>query len=185
MAYLDLAASHPFETADWLDLPTEPKLSSQERLVILLSRRDPVGSLRPPRSYSRLVRFLFGIDPPHRLADTRLEALRRYAVTYRLRHPDAQRVEAAAIDAGFADRQLAQVRQMLEHARLPQRRGAGAFLCQSLLVLDFVLGFYCATAWLSARLGSVLVAFVIAAVAVVSFAPVLAEPHLSRRPGRG
>ena len=171
MAYLDLTANHPFETAARSSARAEVRLSSQERLVVQLSRNDPLWSLRPRHTHSKLLRYLFGIEAPHHLADPRLEALRRYAVTYRLRDPSIAEVEAGALAAGFAASQLAQARHMIDGARAVRAHKSTAnVIRQAVLTLAAFMVIYGATAWLSPRLDSMLIAFVFVAVAAVSFA---------------
>jgi hypothetical protein len=182
MAYLDLNEGNPFETTTARDMPAERRLGAQERLVVLLSRKDPLWSLRPRHSQSRLLRFLFGIEAPHRLADPRLEALRRYAVTYRLRDAGTAEAEMDATDLGFTANQLAQMRQLIDGARANRVRPAAAATLRSLLLmLAGLLIFFDLTAWLSPRVDSTLIGFVVAAVALVSFAPLLAQADDRRR----
>ncbi len=169
MAYIDFNADSPFAVAGVA--PVAQRLESQERLVVLLSRNDPLWSLRPRHTHSRLLNLLFGIEAPHALADARLEALRRYAVTYRLRDSSVAQAEAGALEAGFAVSQLAQVRHMVDGARgaRPQR-SAGSLIRQGLLTIAAFLIVYGAAAWLSPRFDSNLIAFVFVAVAMLSFA---------------
>jgi hypothetical protein len=179
MAYMDFTADHSFAAAQTLLAPR--RLESQERLVVLLSRNDPLWSLRPRHTHSRLLNLLFGIEAPHALADGRLEALRRYAVTYRLRDAGVAQAEAGALDAGFAASQLAQVRHMVDGARGTRpRRSAGTLIRQGLLAIAAFLIFYGAAAWLSPRFDSNLIAFVFVAVAMLSFAS-LAGKEPARR----
>jgi hypothetical protein len=181
MAYLDLAADHPFEASARRIAPRQ-RLSAQERLVVTLSRTDPLRSLRPRRTHSRVLRALFGIEAPHRLADPRLEALRRYAVTYRLRDASVTEAEEAAAQAGFLASQLAQIRQMTDGARAPRRRRSMATpIVQGLLPLVTLLIVCGATVWLSPRLDSSLLAFVFVAVALLSVAPAAVERQPARR----
>lgn len=181
MAYLDLAATRPFEASTAVR-QGGARLGSQERLVVLLSRTDPLWSVRPRRTGGRLLGFLFGMEAPHRLADPRLEALRRYAVAYRLRDEGAEDAEAAALRAGFSGAQLAQARHMIDGARAHHvHKSSGALVRQGLLTLAAFLIFYGATAWLSPRLDSALIAFVFVAVAALSVAPLAAK----REPARG
>jgi hypothetical protein len=169
MAYLDLTATHPFEAVACVAAPR--KLSAQERLVVVLSRNDPLWSLRPRHTHSKLLRFLFGIEAPHRLADKRLEALRNYAVTYRLRDANQSEAENVALQAGFAASQLNQVRHMVDGARASRvRKGAGGLIRQALFALVALLIFAGATAWFSPSFDSRLISFVFVAVAVLSFA---------------
>ena len=181
MAYLDLTADHPFE-ASVRAAAVAPRLSAQERLVVLVSRTDPLWSLRPRQTHSRTLRFLFGIEAPHHLADPKLEALRRYAVTYRLREAGVAEVEDGALQAGFAASQLAQVRHMVDGARATHaRKKAASPVGPGLLVLAAFLILYGATAWLSPRLDSPLIAFVFAAVALLSVASLAGKADPARR----
>jgi hypothetical protein len=181
MAYLDLTADHPFEASARAPA-VDTRLSAQERLVVLLSRTDPLWSLRPRHTHSRALRFLFGIEAPHHLADPKLEALRRYAVTYRLRDASVSEVEEGALQAGFGTSQIAQVRHMVDSARAARpRQSAGGLIRQGLLALAAFLTLYGATAWLSPRLDSPLIAFVFVAVALLSIAPVAAKREPARR----
>jgi len=174
MAYLDLTATYPFEAAASAAVPK--RLSGQERLVVLLSRNDPLWSLRPRHTHSKLLRFLFGIEAPHSLADQRLEALRRYAVTYRLRDAGVGEAESAALRAGYMASQLAQVRHMVDGARATRaHRNAGALVSQALFALIAFLVLAGATAWFSPRFDSSLISFVFVAVAVLSFASFAAK----------
>jgi len=169
MAYLDLTADHPFAATQ--TAAVETRLSAQERIVVLLSRNDPLWSLRPRHVHSRALRFLFGIEAPHQLADQRLEALRRYAVTYRLRDASVHEAEADAIAAGFSAGQLGQARHMIDGARASHSgERAGGLVRRGLLALALALIAYSAITWLSPRLDSALIAFVLIAVAAVSFA---------------
>jgi hypothetical protein len=168
MAYLDLTADHPFAATQAAAVGA--RLSAQERVVVLLSRTDPLWSLRPRHMHSRVLRLLFGIEAPHQLADQRLEALRRYAVTYRERDVSVNEAEADAIAAGFSASQLGQVRHMVDGARashLPKRANG---VVRGLLALVVALIVYGAITWLSPRFDSALIAFVLIAVAGVSFA---------------
>lgn len=181
MAYLDFAADPYFETSARIATPAQ-RLSAQERLVVVLSRSDPLWSLRPRQAHSRVLRFLFGIEAPHQLADPRLEALRRYAVTYRLRDASVSEAEEEAVRAGFSGGQLAQIRNMTDGARVSHRRGpADRPIMLGLLALAALLALYDATAWLSPRLDSSLIAFVLVAVALLSVAPAAVGGQAARR----
>ena len=170
MAYLDLTADYPFAVAGVVPAPVQ-RLGSQERLVVLLSRTDPLWSLRPRHTHSRFLNLLFGIEAPHQLADRRLETLRNYAVTYRLRDETLLEAESVALKSGFAANQLAQVRQMVDGARAVRKaRDVGGFVRQALFALVAFLILSSAAAWISPRFDSSLIAFVFVAVGVLSFA---------------
>jgi hypothetical protein len=87
MAYIDFAsAAHgaaAIATAprhDPLPVAAEPQLSALEWLVVAIARRDGLASLRAPGRLSMAMGVLFGTKPNPRLADPKLEALRRLAV---------------------------------------------------------------------------------------------------------
>jgi len=179
MAYLDLTADHPFAAAQ--TAAVETRLSAQERVVVLLSRTDPLWSLRPRHVHSRVLRFLFGIEAPHQLADHRLEALRCYAVTYRERDVSVNQAEADAIAAGFSAGQLAQARHMVDGARASHSGvPAGGLIRRGLLALAVALIAYAGITWLSPRFDSALIAFVLIAVAGVSFASLAGREPVRR-----
>jgi len=83
MAYLDLdnmfAAPAGSRSATAAAAPTAG-FSALEWSVIALAKRDGLGSLAKPGKMSRAIRSLFGVGTASRLADHRLEALRRLAV---------------------------------------------------------------------------------------------------------
>lgn len=123
MAFLDLTLGAPSMRTAARIAPALPSLSAQERQVVLLARTDPIASLDPSR-LGRLARLVFGIEPPHRLADARLEALRRYAVLYRVHRAGlaAREIEHARA-AGHDDGTLARVRALIDcaHGARPPR----------------------------------------------------------------
>ena len=59
---------------------TDSGFSALEWSVIAVSRRDSIASLEDPSRMSRAIGSLFGFGATSRLADPRLEALRRVAV---------------------------------------------------------------------------------------------------------
>ena len=106
MAFLDLEIGSPLP----LSRAVETELGAQERRVVHLARTDQMVSLRRGR-LGRIAHFLFGIEAPHRLADARLEALRRYAILYRVKRDTPDELSAARA-AGFSDGELAIVRAL-------------------------------------------------------------------------
>jgi hypothetical protein len=70
-----LAAPAAAATAD-----RQTGFSALEWSVIALAQRDTIGSLAQPGPLSRAIGGLFGLGTRSRLADPRLEALRRLAV---------------------------------------------------------------------------------------------------------
>ncbi len=128
MAFIDFrddATSPNTFLAPAADMPVrfEP-LSMLERRVVELAREDRLTSLHPVRPRSWLGRLVFGPQPPSpRLANERLEALRRLAVVawhegYQL--PASALREAQA--AGFSEAQTGAVVDLVARLRAPVRR---------------------------------------------------------------
>ena len=119
MAYLDFrdgtqatmaAAAHtPGERR--VDRPAQPDgLTALEWRVVMLARQDGIASLSANPRPGRLRALLFGTRPDPRLADPRLEALRRVAVHawhHGLAVPAAE--VARFTDAGFGAAALQRV----------------------------------------------------------------------------
>lgn len=82
MAYLDLHNLYqtPARTAAPGPVPEPAGFSALEWSVVVLARRDPLRSLGQPGRVARAMGSLFGLAATSRLADPRLEALRRIAV---------------------------------------------------------------------------------------------------------
>ncbi|MEZ0496191.1 hypothetical protein [Sphingomonas sp. IW22] len=106
MAYLAFAET----AAGCADLPLDggrtATLSALEWSVVALARRDSLSSLRQPGRIAMAMGTLFGERPNPRLADPRLEALRRIAVLswHHGYTVDGDEVRAF-LDAGFDLRQ--------------------------------------------------------------------------------
>ena len=85
----------------------EPALSMLERNVILVARRDPLASLEPPGLIERAVAWLFGTRTrSRRLADPKLEALRRAVVVTRHRRHLPDPVAAELRTLGYGERRI-------------------------------------------------------------------------------
>ncbi|MDB5707813.1 MAG: hypothetical protein JWN66_4929 [Sphingomonas bacterium] len=84
MAYLDIdymfAAPVRSRAADAIVVAEATGFSAIEWSVIAVSKRDSLSSLSEPSRTSRAIGSLFGFGTTSRLADPRLEALRRLAV---------------------------------------------------------------------------------------------------------
>jgi hypothetical protein len=125
MAYVDTR----LHALDWSPLfaaraptPSIPLLERVERDVLLASRRDRPASLKRTGLLGRWGNRLFGFEEVNRLADPRLEALRRFAVLLRRRGERLSAQEGARIlAAGFSPAQVAEVRRLVENERMPRR----------------------------------------------------------------
>jgi hypothetical protein len=121
MAYLDLAfdlpraaiaASDPAPRHD-----VAPQITPLERAVVYLARRDGRDTLRTPGKVGALLTFLFGSKPANALADPRLEALRRYAVMFRLKGDALPPAETERLaDAGFRREAIDEIRRLVRPA---------------------------------------------------------------------
>ncbi|PXA87771.1 hypothetical protein DMC47_31330 [Nostoc sp. 3335mG] len=125
MAYVD---TRPHELA-WsprfavrLPIPAAPLLQRVERDVLLASRHDRSASLKRPGPIRRWIGRLFGFAEANRLADPRLEALRRFAVLLRRkgdRLPAPE--ESRLLLAGFSPTQMIEIRRLIEGENPPRR----------------------------------------------------------------
>jgi len=84
MAYLariEPELSQPFDLRQMFAPPAAaPELSELEWSVVRLARRDGLWTLRPDGRVRRFFRWLTGLGINPKLADSRLEAVRRMAV---------------------------------------------------------------------------------------------------------
>lgn len=84
--------------------PAAPaNFSDLEWSIVAMAERDGLASLRKPNAFWSLIGALFGIKPANRLANDRLEALRRMAVLawrYRWNVPEAEMT--AFFTAGYS-----------------------------------------------------------------------------------
>jgi hypothetical protein len=181
MAFLDLEVGAP--EALRRRVAALPKLGVAERRAVLLARSDPPSSLS--RGFgSRLMGLLFGIEAPHMLADSRLEALRRYALLYRVHGkalPDLE-IERAR-DAGYSEGELAKARALIDAAysmRAPRRSVAHLAAITFGLTMTALLAFAAASE-LTAKVDSPLIAAILAGLAIVSLAPVAGRKGSSGR----
>lgn len=82
MAYLNVAEMHsgPSARAQTATARIEPSFSALEWTVVALAKRERLASLKEPGRLSRALGTVFGGGTGTRLADPRLETLRRVAV---------------------------------------------------------------------------------------------------------
>ena len=117
MAYLDVREA--VEAASYAIPAVEPVgFSRREWQVIVLAQRDGLASLRPPSRLAKLMGKLFGEGINPRLADPRLEALRRLAVLA-WQHGYAVPISAikAVKEAGFSGDQVELLLASVSNAR--------------------------------------------------------------------
>ena len=101
--------------AESLPAPTAAPFAPLELQVIGLAEADPVASIGAPSRFAALFERWFGIERPRPLADSRLEALRRFAVLARVTGGELPGEEIERfVEAGFTPFQ----------ARTLQRRAA-------------------------------------------------------------
>jgi len=80
MAYVNFSEAAPAGPAAGATRSQQGLFSPLEWLVIGLARKDRPSSLVEPGRLTRAMRSLFGLGAVSRLADERLERLRRFAV---------------------------------------------------------------------------------------------------------
>lgn len=117
VAYLDLTDFRSDAVAAPVAIEAGASLSALEWQVVGIAQRDRLSSLEAPGRWSRLLALFFGGDRASpRLADPRLEALRRVAVHAWHKGSEIPQSELASFHAaGFSFAQLqlvlAQVRR--------------------------------------------------------------------------
>ncbi len=132
MAYLDLNSAYVDVVRSEAATPApsataKGQFSALEWTTIALARRDSVASLGEPGRIARALGGLFGIGAKSRLADPRLEALRRIAVHAWHRGYALPVSEIKAFNAaGFSNDQLEALLASVTGARLTNRRRAFA-----------------------------------------------------------
>lgn len=97
-------------------------LSPLEWLVVSVARRDRLSSLRKPGKLSAALGTIFGPRPNPRLADERLEALRRIAVlSWHYGYVVPSREVTRFLTAGFTPEQYETLVDSIGADRLAQR----------------------------------------------------------------
>jgi hypothetical protein len=150
-------------------------LSREERQIVLLSRRDATATLRTPGPVARAVRLLFGLQSANRLANPRLEALRRFAVLRRVLGDALPETEfGQLVDAGYDNAAANDVdRLLLDRVSRPAREVSRTILL-TLLVSLATVGMIQLGRVLGHRLDDVLLGFVLAGLIGTSAVPVTA-----------
>jgi hypothetical protein len=128
-------ASKPLSVPQWNPSPTPVaaptivgtappvRLSALEWSVVAMAERDGLSSIREPGRFLSALGSVFGIRRPNRLANDRLEALRRMAILAWHHHWNVPKSEIAAFfAAGFSIDHYELVQDSIGHARSARRR---------------------------------------------------------------
>lgn len=106
-----------------LELISRATFSDLEWSIVAMAESDSLASLREPNRFWALVGAIFALRPANRLANERLEALRRMAVlTWRERSSIPKPELEAFLHAGFSAGQLELLQDTiveLRHRRSP------------------------------------------------------------------
>lgn len=131
MATLPMPAWSP-EDVSFAPPPSKPlptpvaspaRFSALEWSIVAMAERDPVSSLREPGRFLSALRSLFGIRRVTRLANDRLEALRRIAVHAWRYHWDVPASEIRDfVAAGYSLDHYELVQLSIGKARAEHRR---------------------------------------------------------------
>lgn len=105
--------SQPVVRSASLDSP----LSALEQTVVALSLHDDARSFAPPHGLRLFIFRLFGGALPNRLADPKLEALRRFAVMSRERSGDTDDERRRFHQAGYTTGSVTEVGRLLDRAK--------------------------------------------------------------------
>ena len=119
----DFAPTDPAKPA--LATATKPaaRLSALEWSIVAMAERDTLASLREPGRFLSALTGLFGLKPANRLANDRLEALRRISVLAWRKHWNVPKTELRNFfDAGFTPDHYELVQKSIGQARIAQRR---------------------------------------------------------------
>jgi hypothetical protein len=106
-------------------VPTEApaKFSDLEWSIVAMAQSDSLATLREPSRFWSMVNAIFGVKPANRLANDRLEALRRVAVLawrYRWNVPTSEL--KAFFSAGFSEAQYEQLQSRISAVRASSAR---------------------------------------------------------------
>lgn len=99
------------------------QLSAFEWSIVAMAERDSLASLRKPTKFWTMISLIFGLKPANRLANDRLEALRRVAVLawrYRWNVPTSEL--ESFFTAGYSPAQYELLQRRVADVRTAQRR---------------------------------------------------------------
>jgi hypothetical protein len=99
------------------------RLSALEWSVVAMAELDSLSSIREPSRFIAALGSLFGLKRPNRLANDRLEALRRIAILAWHHDWNVPKSELASFfDAGFTADQYELIQASIGQARSARRR---------------------------------------------------------------
>lgn len=102
----------------------QPRLSALEWSIVAMAERDSIASLREPGRLASALSSLFGVRRPNRLANERLEALRRISVLAWRHHWNVAKSELKQfLEAGFTLDQYELIQRSIGQARASRNRG--------------------------------------------------------------
>ena len=101
----------------------QARLSALEWSIVVLAEGDGMASIREPGRLLSAFNSLFGFSPPYRLANERLETLRRVAIyAWNLGWNVPKSEIAGFLEAGFTNDHFELIQQSISKARLGRRR---------------------------------------------------------------
>lgn len=132
---LQAARPLPFFAAPPTLVPVEqaptvvaPKLTALEWSIVALAERDTLASLREPGRIAAALESLFGLARPNKLADPKLETLRRVAVhVWRNRWKVPSDELEAFVDAGYTLDQYELLQLSIAKSHQKARRRSRSF----------------------------------------------------------
>ena len=99
------------------------RLSALEWSIVAMAERDGLASLREPGRFLSALSSLFGLRPANRLANDRLEALRRISVFAWRNNWNVPKTELSSFfAAGFTADQYELIQKSIGQARAAHRR---------------------------------------------------------------
>lgn len=176
-----------------IDTMVQPaELSALEREVVLASLGDGPIAVDGKQRLLPMLRWLLGFEAPPSLANSRLEALRRYAVMYRR---DLEAIDPAEFirfrAAGYSLEQAMLVRRLVDgpprrnrrRRRRRRRHSARGWLVTVMILIAAVAIMVLGDALIAHNLGDGLIGWILMGAALATAAPFFASMS-GRRPLR-
>lgn len=113
----------PFPDVVGTAVTVPARLSALEWSIVAMAEHDGLASIREPSRYTRIMRAFFGLKAPNRLANDRLETLRRVAILAWHHGWNVPKSEFTAFRAaGFSDDQFELLQNSIGQARAARGR---------------------------------------------------------------